>query len=205
MNIYQRLNEVRKAVNYLQKDATVEGYRVITHDLVTSEVRGHFIEHGIMVVPCQTDAEITDAVKTTKGGTPILRYRGEYAISFVNIDDPTDRVVVELEAMAEDHGDKAPGKSLSMATKYAMLKILSIETGESEESRQDQKPIYISDDQVIELDDLIKETKSDKQKFLDYLKVKSVDRIPDKQYQVAKAALENKKIVLEKGVKNDRA
>lgn len=34
-----------------------------------------------------------------------------------------------------DNADKAPGKALSYAKKYAMLKLFEIETGENDESR----------------------------------------------------------------------
>jgi len=53
----------------------------------------------------------------------------------VNVDEPTDVVVVPVAAHAEDMGDKAPGKALSYATKYSILKILLLESGESDESR----------------------------------------------------------------------
>jgi hypothetical protein len=56
----------------------------------------------------------------------------------VNADDPTDKFSIEIEAHALDHGDKAPGKALSYAKKYAVLKLLDIETGEDEEGRPDQ-------------------------------------------------------------------
>lgn len=193
MNIYQRLNKIREAVSYIQKDAKVEGYKAITHDMVTSEIRPHLISNGVMIVPRQKTAEVRDTGKTTKGGTPYTLYKAEYLVDFVNIDEPEDRVTVEVGALAEDHGDKGPGKAISYATKYAILKLLSIETGESDESRQDQKPVLINEDQTIEIQDMIKEVGADEKKFLKYIGAKSIDKIPAKAYQSAKAALEAKK------------
>ena len=193
MNIYQRLNKVREEVSYIQKDANVEGYKAITHDQVTSEVRPHLIKYGVMVVPNQVFAEVKDSGKTTKSGTPITCYIATYDIDFVNIDDPEDKVTVSVSSIAEDHGDKGPGKALSYATKYAMLKLFSIETGESDEGRQEQKPAFINDDQIIEIDDLIEETKTDKVKFLQYMKGGSVRKIPTTAYKTASAALEAKR------------
>jgi hypothetical protein len=43
--------------------------------------------------------------------------------------------MVIVSAHANDQGDKAPGKALSYAVKSAILKVLMIETGESDESR----------------------------------------------------------------------
>lgn len=135
LNIYQRLDLVRRSVQYIQKDAKVQGYKAITHDAVTSEVKPHLIAQGIMIVPRQVKGECLDSGSVTSGGTTIVRYEAGYEIDFVNIDNPEDRVTVPLESHALDHGDKAPGKAISYATKYAILKLLSIETGESDEAR----------------------------------------------------------------------
>jgi hypothetical protein len=62
-------------------------------------------------------------------------YSGDYIVHFVNIDDPKDTASVSINAHAADNGDKAPGKAASYATKYAMLKMFSLETGENDEQR----------------------------------------------------------------------
>lgn len=137
MNIYQRLSQVREAVAYIQKDKRVDGknYMAITHDAVTAYVRPEFIKHGVMVVPqVISSATILTGTSTAKG-IPFIRYEARFRVRFVNIDEPTDAVDVELDAHALDEGDKAPGKAVSYATKYAMLKLLSIETGEGDEGR----------------------------------------------------------------------
>lgn len=137
-NIYQRINEARRAVGYVQKDASVQGYKAVTHDAVTAMLRDQLIEQGIIVVPTVIKSKVRDAGQTSSG-TPILRYEGRFFIAFVNEDDPSERVPVEIDAHANDYGDKAPGKALSYATKYAMLKLFSLETGEDDESRIDIK------------------------------------------------------------------
>jgi hypothetical protein len=145
LNIYQRLSKVRESARYIKKESSVQGkYKAITHDEVTSLVREPFIEIGILIIPTLKSSHI-DSAGETSSGTPIIRYSGWYQIDFVNIDIPEDRVSIEIESHANDHGDKAPGKALSYAVKYAMLKVLNIETGESDESRveiakKQQKP-----------------------------------------------------------------
>ena len=136
MNIYQRLNEVRKQVSYLQKKKEVrgQGYNAVTHDEVTAYLRQPFIDSGIITVPFQTKSTFEN-VGETKNGAVIIRYQAWYEISFINMDEPEQAVTVSVESHAMDHGDKAPGKAMSYAVKYAMLKILNIETGEDEESR----------------------------------------------------------------------
>lgn len=141
MNIYQRLNEVRKAVSYIQKDKEVANrYKAVTHDAVTAAVREHLIAHGVIIVPSLEKAVTVETKMITSKSIPIIRYEATYILGFVNMDEPSDRVEVRIEAHALDEGDKAPGKAASYATKYAMLKLLSIETGDEEEDRKDAKP-----------------------------------------------------------------
>lgn len=139
MNIYQRLNEVRKRVEYVQKDKDVGGkYMAVTHDAVTALIREHLIEHGVMIVPSLVSSRVVETKMTTGKGVPYIRYEATYKLDFVNCDEG-DSASVLIESHAIDEGDKAPGKALSYATKYAILKLFSIETGEDEEARPQVK------------------------------------------------------------------
>ena len=76
-------------------------------------------------------------------GAKQQRYDATYSFDFVNADDPTDRLTIVIESHAMDNADKAPGKALSYAKKYALLKLFEIETGEDEESRYQEHPIDV--------------------------------------------------------------
>ena len=137
LNIYQRINEVRKKVEYLRKQKDVNTgkgkYKVVTHDQVTAELRQYLIEFGIVVVPSLTASKMhNDIIKFSNSVSS--RYDATYCFEFVNIDKPEDKAIIVIEAHAIDNGDKAPGKAISYATKYALLKMFNIETGEDEES-----------------------------------------------------------------------
>lgn len=140
MNLYQRINEVRKAINYVQKDKSVStgagSYKAVTHDQVTGMVREHMVKHGIISYPVLVDSlsnpkEVDANMVTAKQ----FRYEATYDIVFVNEEDPSDTLTIRIQAHAMDNADKAPGKALSYAKKYAILKLFEIETGEDEESR----------------------------------------------------------------------
>jgi hypothetical protein len=140
LNVYQKLHEVMKAVAYIKKDTKVQdggGYMAVGHDNVTAMVRPHFIAQGIVMTVSQTESKMEQTGTVTGKGTPIIRYQGWYEVSFVNSDDPADRVMERVESHANDTGDKAPGKAMSYAAKYAVLKVLMLETGETDESRYD--------------------------------------------------------------------
>ena len=135
-NIYQRLNAARRKVDYIQKDATVSTgkdgkYKAVTHDQVVATTRDAFIENGVIVAPTLTACRMNDPLAETKQRL----YEAEFDVSFINEDDPEDKHTMHVSAHAMDSGDKAPGKAMSYAVKVAILKLLMIETGESDESR----------------------------------------------------------------------
>jgi len=142
MNIYQKINEVRKLVDYVQKDKRVGegGYLAVTHDAVTALTRQHFIAQGVVIVPSLISSQTVLTGTATAKGIPFIRYEAKYRFDVVNADEPQDRFQVEIESHAMDQGDKAPGKALSYAKKYVVLKLLEIESGEEEEEREVQKP-----------------------------------------------------------------
>ena len=141
-NIFAKINQVRSAVDYVRKDKRVGegGYLAVTHDAVTKLTREHFISHGVIIVPDLVSSSTRETGTTTAKGVPFIRYEARYRFSVVNADSPDDRFSFDLESHAIDQADKAPGKALSYAKKYAVLKLLEIESGEDEEERETQKP-----------------------------------------------------------------
>ena len=138
LNLYQRINKVRESIAYVQKDKSVStgggSYKAVTHDQVTALVREHMVKHGIVSYPV-----LVESISNPKeGDAKQFRYEATYDIQFVNIDAPTEQLTIRIQAHAMDNADKAPGKALSYAKKYALLKLFELETGEDEESRYQQ-------------------------------------------------------------------
>jgi len=138
LNLYQRINEIRKKVDYIQKDKSVStgggSYKAVTHDQVTAILRSHMTEYGVICVPNLVTSKANDKV----GDAKQFRYDATYSFDFINMDKPEEKCTIIMEAHAMDNADKAPGKALSYAKKYAVLKLFEIETGEDEESRYSQ-------------------------------------------------------------------
>lgn len=141
LTLFQRINEVRKAVGYIQRDKNVSAgaggnYMAVTHDAVTAMTRAALIEHGVVIYPSLVDSVMNLPVVNTDGTTAKQRlYEATYDFHVVNCDDSKDEVVIRMQAHALDNGDKAPGKCLSYAKKILVLKLLDLETGENDESR----------------------------------------------------------------------
>lgn len=138
LNIYQRLNEAKKKIAYIRKDKKVESYMAVTHDAVTAATRQVLVDCGIAVIPSEICNVVVNTGATSSKGTPLIRYEATFVVRFVNIDLPEDFIAMTVTAHANDYGDKAPGKCLSYAVKSALLKALSLETGEDDEGRVQQ-------------------------------------------------------------------
>lgn len=212
-NIYQRLNEVRKKVAYVQKDSTITvggSYMAVSHDQVTAATRNELIAHGILTVPRLVSSEVKSAGQTSRG-TEIIRYEATFDVAFVNIEMPSDSVIMPVEAHANDTGDKAPGKALSYAVKYAILKILNLETGEDDEGRteswadasgESSKPI--SEAQQLTIKAKLETAERDMGRFLRWAKVESLDQIPVKAYDLCIKTLDNAIEAKERDAQNQK-
>ena len=174
MNIYQKINAVMKEVDYVKKDAKVQGYSAVTHDAVTALIRQHLVVVGIVVNVNQTDGHFLEMRDLSKEIKQYL-YQGAYDVSFINTDDANDKCTVRVHAHAQDTGDKAAGKAMSYATKYAMLKTFSIETGENDESRATKQTdiVLVGENEMIEIE------KAAKLKGVDIEKIKAAYALSD--------------------------
>jgi hypothetical protein len=134
------------------------GYKAVSHDQVVSVIREALVENGIMIFPEQLSGEFLQMRDMNATPNPIKMglYSGTYNFTFINIDEPAQRFSSTVQAHANDNGDKAPGKALSYAAKSVLLKVFCLETGENDESREEQRDInLISDEQGRQLFSLL--------------------------------------------------
>ena len=93
LNIYQRINAVMKEVSYVQKDASISGggasYMAVSHDNVAAHVRPAMVEHGIVMRVEQLQHSMP-IMRDVKNDIKMHLYDGDYAIHFVNMDNPED-------------------------------------------------------------------------------------------------------------------
>lgn len=133
-SIYQRILDVMKEVNYIQKGDKVavigpQKYRFVSHDKVTSVIHPQLVKHGIVCIPTVIESK-QDGNRTQV----ILK------VEFVNVDKPDDRISILSAGYGIDSGDKGPGKAVSYAFKYAILKLFVLETGDDPD--EDQESIH---------------------------------------------------------------
>ena len=120
LNIHQRIAAVMTDVTYIQKERKEKmQYSIVSHDKVTAKVRPALLAAGIVYYPARCDH--------TQNGN---RAECSMTVRFANIDDPADFIDVQTFGYGVDSQDKGPGKAMSYAVKYALLKCLGLETGD---------------------------------------------------------------------------
>jgi len=128
-NIHQRLHAVMQKCDYIQREAKAGmRYKIVSHDKVTAYVRPVLVENGIVYYPV--------ALTRQQNGN---RTEIDLTVRFANIDEPGDFIDVVATGYGVDDQDKGPGKAISYAVKYCLLKALGLETGDDPDETQDDK------------------------------------------------------------------
>ena len=144
MNLYEKIVEVMKRIQYLQKDDNVgvgnSSYKAISEEKVTIEVRKAMIELGIAIIPVdvvdktttyQYTETTTDKYGTTKTSDKFQRLcEVNTRYKLINTEKPEEFEIIASMGHGIDSQDKSSGKALTYAYKYALLRSFAIPTGE---------------------------------------------------------------------------
>lgn len=139
-NIYQRMLAVTAEITNVAKNLEVgygnNKYKAVGEADVIAAVKPLEEKHGIYSYPASR--EIIDSgeivnIKEQNGErkeTKQLYLRVSTVYRFVNVDKPEEFVEVTTYGDGVDTQDKAPGKAMTYADKYALLKAYKIMTGD---------------------------------------------------------------------------
>lgn len=122
-NIFQRIHGIMQDFDYVQKVKSGMPYKSVSHDAVTKKLQPQLLKYRVICRP------YVDHIETQGNQT-----MAAMVVDFVNIDNPTDVFTVRTFGHGNDTQDKGPGKAMSYAFKYAVLKALCIETGDDPEN-----------------------------------------------------------------------
>jgi hypothetical protein len=127
--LLQRLAAVQEEVDYIQKEKKAGmRYSIVSHDAVTAKVRPLMVKHGVLYYPC--------AMTMGQVGN---RTELQMTVRFVDVDDATSFIDVATAGYGIDDQDKGPGKAISYAVKYALLKTLGLESGDDPDEDQETR------------------------------------------------------------------
>ncbi len=193
-NLFQRLNAVAAEVGYVSKNLQVDAgkgksYKATSEVDILAAVKPLLYKHGIYCYPEKRDI-IEQSEYTNQYGT-LQRYaKMKTWYTFINIDNPSEKITVESYGEALDSGDKGLGKAMTYSDKYAVMKAFMIQTGEDPDavaSPEDKKTVPAENSRAFtELANKAKEERDALGELYEQLG-QDIDSANTKNYIIAKA------------------
>lgn len=194
--VYQAINNVQSALSKVgvSKDQTnkFDGYNFRGIDDIYNALAPKLAEFGLCILPRVLKREVAE--RQSNKGLAMFYVVVEAEFDFVCAEDGSIHTVKTFgEAM--DRSDKATNKAMSAAYKYACFQAFSIPTHGDNDADAETPEVQAwrpTTDQVIQLDDLIVDTKTDKKALLAHYKVSNIEAMSEKAYSHAITALKKK-------------
>lgn len=147
MNVYQKINEVKKCVQRFGKDASTSGkgaYKYTSGSQVLGAIKDTMENIGLLFIPVRTEHrgwttfEYTNSYGDQKTDFIV---DGKIYYKWINIEDPSDCVDVEFDLYGQQNDiSKAFGSALTYTERYMLLKSLGVPTDDEDpDCRTDDK------------------------------------------------------------------
>ena len=141
LNIFQRMLAATSEINRVAKNLKVDisrsqSYKAVAESDVLEAVKPIEEKYGIYSYPVSRKIIKDEAYTTTseydgrKSEKTTFFMRLETVYRFVNTDKPDEYIDITTYGDGVDTQDKAPGKAMTYADKYALLKAYKIQTGD---------------------------------------------------------------------------
>lgn len=148
-NIYERMSAITAEISAVAKNLSVDAgkssYKAVGEADVLAAVKPIEAKNGVYSYP--VDREIIESAvlttsRTGRDGTyevkqQFMRIRVTYR--FVNVDNPMEFIDITTYGDGVDSQDKAPGKAMTYADKYALLKAYKIITGDDPDQKASEE------------------------------------------------------------------
>lgn len=153
LNIYERLSLITDEIGVIEKNLNVQvnknaSYKAVSERDVLDAVKP--IERKYRVYSYPVKREIIDKDTLVKESeyngnvtrTNTLFMRIDTTYRFVNIDKPDEYMETTVYGDGLDTGDKAPGKAMTYADKYALMKAYKLSTGDDPDKESSPEKGY---------------------------------------------------------------
>lgn len=152
MNIYEKMSAITAELTAVAKNLQVgEGrssYKAVGEADVLAAVKPLEAKYKVYSYPVDrkiVDKDIMTTTQTYQGNTKEVNklfMRIETTYRFVDIEKPEDFIDVVTYGDGVDTQDKAPGKAMTYADKYALLKAYKIITGEDPDQHKSEEGTF---------------------------------------------------------------
>jgi hypothetical protein len=150
LNIYEKMSLITNAIKTVGKNLDVGNgknkYKGVDESDVLTAVKPIEFQFRVYSYPCARKPLESQILETeNQYGKKYSKFiRLETTYRFVNIDKPEEYIDITTYGDGVDPQDKAPGKAMTYADKYALLKGYKIRTGEDTDAEMSQQGRFIS-------------------------------------------------------------
>ena len=137
MNLFEKLSAITQDISTVAKNLSVgygkSSYKAVGEADVLAAVKPAEAAHKVYSYPVEREIVESGVLTSmrndgTESKQNFMRVRTVYR--FVDMEDPASYIDVTTYGDGIDPGDKAPGKAMTYADKYALLKAYKIITGD---------------------------------------------------------------------------
>ena len=167
MNIYEKMSLITEEIGVIEKGLVVSisktnSYKAVSERDVLDGVKP--IEKKYRVYSYPVKREVIDRDTLVKESeyngnitrTNTLFMRIETTYRFVNIDNTSEYTETTVYGDGLDTGDKAPGKAMTYADKYALMKAYKLSTGDDPDKEASPEKGYAKKSELNYRNELIK-------------------------------------------------
>lgn len=149
MNLYQKINEVKKSIKGFSKDASTTGYgsyKYTSGSQILGLIKEKMEELQILFMPIETEHRNWETYNyKTSTGKEMTDFivDGIITYAWINAEKPEERELVKFQYYGQQNDiSKAFGSGLTYTERYLLLKSLGIPTDEDDpDKKTEQKPI----------------------------------------------------------------
>lgn len=208
MNIYEKLSKVTEEITAVAKNLSVgygkSSYKAVGEADVLAAVKPAEIKYGVYSFPASreiVDSAVLTSVDKDGNEKRQLFMRVKTVYRFVNTEKPEEYVDMVTYGDGVDPGDKAPGKAMTYADKYGLLKAYKIITGDDPDQKasetlkafEQKAEEKVTEIQALSLTETLKAMGIDVPTLLKQYKVEKVSDLTQKQHSDIIRRLENGK------------
>lgn len=201
-NIFEKLLEIRKSIEYIQKtERGNQGAMYVNPAVFLKTVRDKMNALGVILYPSVVEGEISHIKAPTKNNKENMSFlfSASASYTFINASNPKDNLVVPWFMTGSHLQDPAmaEGGALTYSERYFLLKFFQIPTATDDpeyfESKTSEK---ITEEQVIQLTDIVESKgyapKPVLQKYaVTIVKVGDISNLPVSKFEQAKTFFSN--------------
>ncbi len=215
MNIYEKMMLITDEVGVVEKNLKVQvtknsSYQAVSERDILDKVKPIEKKYRVYSYPFSRQIIENDTLvkKNDYGESNQFYLRLQTIYRFINIDEPDEYIDITTYGDGIDTGDKATGKAMTYADKYALMKAYKISTGDDpdkdpspEKVLTKQKPKVVTKEQTQEeLENMIdyeyqqalRMSGQDEKEMLGHYGVESADKLTLQQKKEAIVVMKTK-------------